>query len=141
MQKFTLYSLVDITETKVFRNSPNVLPEARKQQQNFDTTMQILGLRANIYYDSPPQKLEDADVSEYNFGTALSKDVHTVWKFDFEVEYDGAFEVDSNPVGGMLQDFDLIPIITNLDETAKINNNVFLTADKKYKNISFNLRI
>lgn len=140
MQNFTLYSLVDITETKVYRSAPNLLPEARKQQQNFDTVMQILGLRANIYYESSPEKLDDVDLSDYEFGSALNKENHTVWKFNFSVEYDGAFDVDSNPVGGLLTDFDLIPIITALDETARINNNVFLTTDKKYKNIYFNLR-
>jgi hypothetical protein len=140
MQKFTIYTVVDITETKVYRNSTNLLPEARKQQQNFDTFMQILGLRANIYYDKPPIKSEDTDVSELGFGTEMSKNLHTLWKFDFSVEYDGAFAEGDDQTAGLVNDFDLIPIITALDESARINNNVFLTTDKKYKNIVFKVQ-
>jgi hypothetical protein len=32
-------------------------------------------------------------------------------------------------------DFDLVPVISGLNETIKINNNVFRTKDKKAKNI------
>ena len=33
------------------------------------------------------------------------------------------------------KDFDLVPVISGLDETIEINNNVFRTTDKKAKNI------
>jgi hypothetical protein len=33
------------------------------------------------------------------------------------------------------QDFDLVPVVPNLNETIKINNNVFRTNDKKAKNL------
>ena len=139
MQKFTTYTVVDITETKVYRNNPNVLQQARQQQQNFNTFMQILGLRANIYYDKSPVKIENADISQYDLGTSIIDQKQTIWQFDFTVEYDGAFAEGESQTTGLINDFDLVPIITALDETARINNNVFLTTDQKYKNICFKL--
>lgn len=139
MQKFTIHTVVDITETKVYRNNPNLLQQARQQQQNFDTFMQILGLRANIYYDKSPIRIENTDVSQYDLGTSIITQKQTIWQFEFSVEYDGAFAQEEDQTAGLINDFDLVPIITALDETARINNNVFLTTDKKYKNICFKI--
>lgn len=122
--KFELYTLIDITRTDARRGDN---PSAYKKQQNYLTVLNTIGLRANPTINKHPQITKDYPM----FGTAY-KNQQTVWKLDFDVEFEAATSVDM-----MKDDFDLIPIITSLDETAIIKDDVFLTRDKQYCNIVF----
>jgi len=50
------------------------------------------------------------------------------------MEYDGALDVET-----LVNDFDLIPIITQLDETANFENAHFLTKNTALTNITFQI--
>lgn len=122
--KFEIYTLVDITETRARRGDD---PLKYKQQQNYLTVLQTIGMRANpTVYKSP------SIVDEYpKFGTAYEK-TNRVWKLNFDIEYE-----DGHNIELLKNDFNLVPFISELNETAKFKDNAFITDDKKHCNIVF----
>lgn len=110
---YSLYTLVDITETKQRHGGDTV---ARCQQQNFDTVLQTLGLCGNVYYTNSPEQVP-ADV----FGDITK----TAWKFEWEMEIEDLFTKDGNPIAVLKEIFEYVPIITNLTETVPIEKPMF----------------
>ena len=45
-----------------------------------------------------------------------------MWIFDFDVDRQEVFSTATNEFGAIVNDFNNIPVISKLDETAKINN-------------------
>lgn len=125
--RFRLYTLIDITETGARRGDD---PKAARQQQNFLTVLQTIGLRVNPTYTKSPQTLTDSP-AKLGLGKHY-KGKHSVWQFDFEIEYEDALNINM-----LNSDFNLIPVIDDLDETAKFDNNAFITQDPAYSNIIF----
>ena len=126
--KFKLTTVVDITETNARRGDDKRLVN---QQANYYTMLQTIGLRVNIDPISCVAQLGSID--KLSFGTAI-KGKQRYWEFMFEVEYEDALSLDM-----LVLDFDLVPIITGLDETAKITNNVFRTGHPNDTNIVFEI--
>lgn len=120
--KYELLTLVDITETGEHHGPDNKLVN---QQANYNTVIQCLGLRSNPY----PIKCvsHHESIKDIDFGTRF-RGVHRYWQFLFEIEY-GIPEL-----ADMLSDFDLVPVIPSLDETAKLNPAIFSTQDTKSTN-------
>ena len=127
--KFKLYTLVDITETGARRGED---PKRMRQQQNFLTVLQTIGLRVNPTYIKEPNLINESP-SKYNLGKTY-KNKQNIWEYTFEIEYEDALDVQT-----LINDFDLIPIITGLDETVKFKNDVFLTKNDELNNIYFEL--
>lgn len=127
--RFRLYTLVDITETGARRGDD---PKAARQQQNFLTVLQTIGLRVNPTYTRSPQILEDTP-SRLGLGKNY-KNKQRVWQFNFEIEFEGALDVDI-----LNTDFNLIPVIDGLDETVKFDNSVFITQNPQKSNIIFEI--
>ena len=125
--RFIIHTLVDITETGSRRGDD---PKQHRQQQNFLTVLQTIGLRVNPTYLEAPEVIKEVP-SKLGLGTSF-KTKQSVWKYTFDMEYDGALDVET-----LVNDFDLIPIITQLDETAKFENAHFLTKNTALINISF----
>ena len=127
--RFKLYTLVDITETGARRGED---PKLHRQQQNFLTVMQTIGMRVNPTYVKPPHTINDIP-SKYNLGNKY-KTKQSIWEYTFDIEYQDGLDIDT-----LQNDFDLIPIITDLDETAKFENAHFITKNTALTNISFQL--
>jgi hypothetical protein len=127
--RFIIHTLVDITETGSRRGED---PKQYRQQQNFLTVMQTIGLRVNPEYISPPTIISEVP-SKLGLGTSY-KTKQSIWKYAFDMEFEGALDVET-----LVNDFDLIPIITGLDETAEFNNAHFLTKNTALTNISFQI--
>jgi len=125
--RFVIHTLVDITETGSRRGED---PKQYRQQQNFLTVMQTIGLRVNPTYVNSPEVVKEVP-SKLGLGTSY-KTKQRVWKYTFDMEYDGALDIET-----LVNDFDLIPIITQLDETAKFENAHFITKDLSICNIFF----
>lgn len=125
--RFRLRTLVDITETGARRGDD---PKSAQQQQNFLTVLQTIGLRVNPSYNKSPLVITETPV-KLGLGRAY-KNKHTIWQFDFEIEYEAALSIEM-----LNSDFNLIPVIDGLDETAKFANSVFVTQDVDYANIFF----
>lgn len=128
---YKLYTTVDITNTGQYR-AESGKETLRWKEQNFQTILQTLGIRANIFYTHKPDILEIKG-SLVGFET---DDIIRVWRFDFETERESLFEADNSPVGYLLQDFEGIPYIAGLDECMEQNYNVFVT-DGAARNIVF----
>ena len=127
-----VYTLIDITETKSYRSADQKL---NHQQTNFMTFLQTLMLTMNFFYDKAPTLIEcdEKKLKELGFGTDY-KGSHNVWCLEARVD-EGRQVPD---VETLQNDFDLVPVIPNLNETILINNNVFRAKDKKARNITFN---
>ena len=120
-------TLVDITETGARRGED---PLAYRQQQNFLTVLQTIGLRTNIEYSSGPKVITGIS-KEKNLGSDY-KGEQTIWQFEFTSPAPDSLTVDM-----LNNDFNLIPIITDLAETAKFKNPVFITQNDKINNTNF----
>ena len=94
--------------------------------------MQTIGLRVNPTYITSPEIVEEVP-SKLGLGTSY-KTKQSVWKYVFDMEYEGALDIET-----LVNDFDLIPIITQLDETAKFENAHFITKNTALNNISFQI--
>lgn len=123
--RFRLKTLVDITPTNEYRKSSF----ESSQQANYNTVINVLGLRANPLFYSI--KEQDLDLNGLGFGSNYRGEKH-MWILDFEIEQTGAHNLNA-----MNEDFHLVPIITGLGESVQINNNMFITKDEQFKNIIF----
>jgi len=129
---YNLYTLVDITHTGQYRAEPGK-EAARWKEQNFNTIIQTLGIRSNVFYSINPTLVEvKGKVVGFN-----TNDIIRVWRFDFESERDFVYEKDGDPVGFLKDDFNLVPYINGLDELMEQKYAVFVT-EGKGKNIVFN---
>lgn len=126
--RFKLSTLVDITETNARRKEDQKL---FRQQTNYNTVLQTIGLRVNL--NPLSIKSDVQNVKDLGFGKSITGK-QRYWEFIFDVEYEGALTVDM-----LNNDFDLIPVITELDETAHINNKIFRTTCPNDCNIVFEI--
>lgn len=119
---YKLYTLVDITHTGQHRPEPNK-EMLRWKEQNFQTVLQTLGIRANITYHTPPEAFEVAG-KLVGFDT---DDIIRVWRFDFSTERDFLYESEGDPIKYLKDDFHLVPYIGGLDELMEQQRTVFNT--------------
>lgn len=77
---------------------------SRNQQRNYETLLQIFGLRTQ------PQEITQPVCD------------HKVWQFTFESENEGVFGVHNNPdpLAGLLIDCEGVPMILNLTEQSSL---------------------
>ena len=127
------YSLIDITKTDVTKYTPE-LERMRNKQRNWETVMQVLGLRTQIM-GVKQLATDSVDLTRYKFGKNYSGR-HRVWTFEFEVEFQNLYLKDFDPYGVLKYDFSHAPIILGLDETAQPPMPLFYT-DGASKNIYF----
>ena len=126
---FRINTLIDITETKARRQDNDKF--AYKQQANFQTLLQTLGLRTQVFYNNSPS-FGELSTSKFDFSDKyIGK--QNVWTFDFYIEYEDGLSLDM-----LTEDFDLIPIITGLNETIDTDKALFRTTGKD-KNILFSV--
>jgi len=122
---FTVFTLVDITDTGVKRGTST----SAKQAQNLSTLLQAVGLRCQPIISSV-LKIPNSDLSEYAFGTNHATGTDTIWALKFATEHS-----DQTNVPSLTEDLNNLPIYTGLDETVVINS--VSTVDPATKNIYF----
>mgnify|MGYP001033778242 FL=1 len=118
-----IYTLVDITETGL-RKGPDRI--AVGQQSNYDTLIQTIGLRAN----PEPIRITQHNGSIKGFGSDY-KNKLTYWEFEF------AMPEGSTSKDALVDDLNLVPIVSGLTENMKFDIDVFKTKDTKSCNIFF----
>ncbi len=128
--RYKIYTLVDITKTGQYRNEPG-RELARLQQQNFDTVLQTIGMRANLSYVTPPKVKIDIPKNYNMKGDELSN----IWIFDWEVDREDLFLYNDDELYRLKEDFDLVPYISGLTETVKKEPAIFRSGE----NISFEI--
>jgi hypothetical protein len=115
-------TLVDITKTNIQKEW--IDPLKKKQQDNYQTLLQALEMRANIFpLGAPKENIMDWSIYGY------SKKERT-WIWNFYIEQDDIFLLDDNPIGWMLNDIDYVPFNINCNETAKFKQAHFSTRIK-----------
>ena len=126
MERIQIFTVIDMTETNVGRSGE---AKQRNQQANYNTVVQTAGLRVNPMPIALESKVDVVD--GIGFGSSI-KDKQRYWVFTFQHEFENALIIDQ-----LKDDFDLVPVITGLDETALINNSAFRTKDSVETNIVF----
>lgn len=115
---FQLLTLVDITATGVTRTVQGKELE-RNQQRNFETVLQVLSLRTQPQIRHWPEVIEFTDEDVRFFFGEMYTGPQRVWKMDFGADHPAAYSVDHEPLSGLEKDFEQVPVITGLTETAR----------------------
>jgi hypothetical protein len=118
---FQGFSLVDITATGVTRGGNDSIE--RNQQRNWETVLQCIGLRTQPQNIQPPVVIT-TEVDFLEFGDFYSG-IHQIWKWSWTVEGTEVYNLPNKPLGGLQQDFEQVPIITYLTETARFMLPIF----------------
>lgn len=118
--RFRVQTLVDVTETNARRSDDSF---KWRQQQNYMTLLQTVGLRVNPTIESSP-KMNKMSVGNMGFGSYSGK--QNVWSFTFSIEYEHGLTVNM-----LEEDFNLVPVVNNLDETIKLEESIFVTSGEK----------
>jgi hypothetical protein len=122
MRKVECHSLFDITNTGINGHTRNIafpvadkngnqimtsaeLNRARNQQRNFDTLLQLIGLRTQMFNIESPKVCT----------TTLFPD-KKCWQFSFEIEANAQWLVDNDEFWVLKQDSDNTPMIVGLTE-------------------------
>ena len=126
---FKLATLVDITSTGVVRsNGTPLMNFKRNQQRNFETVLQVLSLRTQPHIpQSPHATIDNIGKSQVVnwFGETYQNQNQTVWLFYFTAEHPSAYDTNDGTLKGLFTDFEKVPIITGLNETAKFMLPIF----------------
>ena len=120
---FQGYSLIDITATGVFRGQDEGSLE-RNQQRNWETVIQCIGLRTQPHHIQEPVPADLIDVANAEFGDFYSGS-QRIWTWSWAVEQDGIYDLNDQLLLGLQQDFEQVPIITGLTETARFMLPIF----------------
>ena len=130
--KFKLYTLIDITDTKI--TNPKQSKQGFYQAQNLNSFVQTISLRTqpNIIKIS---FLGNKDLKNFKFGNEYKK--RKVWKIDFTCENPTAWKRDDNYVALLEQDFNMIPIHLGLKENTKFPLPVVDTVSAEHRNTYF----
>ena len=118
---FQGYSLVDITSTGVIRGREADAMD-RNQQRNWETVLQCMGLRTQPQNIREPESIL-ADLKYLEFGDFYTGE-QKIWTWTWTVESAGVYDTD-RPLSGLLQDFEQVPVITGLTETARFMLPIF----------------
>ena len=118
---FQGFSLIDITATGVTRGDND--STERNQQRNWETVLQCIGLRTQ------PQNVQEpitdiVNLKHLDFGDFYTGE-QSVWTWYWTVENTGVYDIHNKPLGGLQQDFEQVPIITGLTETARFMLPIF----------------
>jgi hypothetical protein len=122
----TCLTLIDITNTGVTKGQS----DARDQHRNWESVIQMLSLKTQPIIIRNPKCFKDEDLENMDFGE-FYQGPHHVWAFQFRGERDDFYSIEQ-----LEEDFDLVPIILGLDETARFMLPIFHTGGT-LKNIYF----
>jgi hypothetical protein len=122
----TCLSLIDITATGILRGTG----ETRDQQRNWESVLQVLGLKTQPLIIREPVCFQNEDLDFFEFGE-FYEGKHSVWAFQFRGERDDFYLLEQ-----LEEDFDQVPVTLGLEETARFMLPIFHTHGT-LKNIYF----
>jgi hypothetical protein len=142
LQFITIYTLFDITKTgvlKMFNADISVFVDdadqlvrnrtewdrSRNQQRNWETVMQIIGLRAQPIMLENPQKITDFSLSGLGFGESYGNS-QTVWVTSFATDHADVYSTSTDPVGLLKTESTFVPMIMGLKESANITKSCII---------------
>ena len=119
---FQGYTLVDITATGVTRGDND--SQERNQQRNWETVLQCMSLRTQPLHIQEPVTATFEDISIAEFGEFYTG-AQQIWTWSWAVEREEVYDLPNGPLAGLHQDFEQVPIVTGLDETARFMLPIF----------------
>lgn len=105
----TFMTLFDITPTNVTRGES----VERDQQRNWETILQLLGLKTQVIIERLPIKFTGESMENFDFGECYTGP-QTVWAMQFSGERPDFYNVHE-----LEDDFNQVPLNTGLNETAR----------------------
>ncbi len=148
MYEYRVHTLVDITNNGTLHkpfpfkslggeviHDKHSLAIARNQNNNFNTMIQLLQMRGNITWETPPMRT-NGTLGNSKFGT-LYEGKQTSWHFTFFTEQNEVYGDENNQVQQLIEDFNTVPIINFCKETATFPTSTFITHDFKTINTYF----
>ena len=133
MDYVTGFTLVDITRTGVTHNRPEH-EHQRNQQRNWETVIQCMGLRTQPLDIRGPKTME-MYIDQDTFGE-MYQGRQRVWCWTFYAERTGTWAEDGNELALLHKDFNEVPVIQGLEETARFILPIFYTKGA-IKNVFF----
>jgi hypothetical protein len=127
MRDILMTTLVDITNTGVIKGES---PE-RDQMRNWQSVLQVLGLRTQVNVIAGPEVFQLEDLEGLDYGEDY-RGQHNVWAMRF-------CEMDANDIYSvkeLREDFNEVPVIVGLEETARFMLPIFFSYGT-LKNIHF----
>ena len=141
MHEYRIHTLVDIsdngnlkkqfpftTTSGVKVHDKHTLAVARDQNSNFATMLQLLQMRGNITWDHPPKQVELPNLANHEFGSYY-EGAHTTWHFQFFTEQSGVYGDFVDPTESLVEDFSLVPVVTECRNTAHFPIQTFVTKE------------
>ena len=134
-EKYSIYTLVDITPTGALRPGIEYAQQKVNQQKNLNTLLQTVSMRSVF---------TDYTVSQINKASELPEQVtsmpmfqskkrkYSVWRLDFETDRDGVFGTNYQH---LIDDLNRVPVITGLSGTYQEKNGSFYTAGNKINTV------
>jgi len=136
LEFFYLLTLVDITPTGVTRSTATNEHE-RNQQRNWETVLQVLGIRAQpTVITGPMTDTISADLVKHVFGEMYHGREQRIWAVGFCNEHRDVYLDENGRLSKLADDFNQVPIIAGLDETARFMLPIFY-CEGALKNIAF----
>jgi hypothetical protein len=134
---FTCSTLIDITKTDAVRHYNHGMDDSqidydakRNQHRNWQSFLQVLGLRCQPTNMTIPSVKADQDLSAFGSEYTTGK----IWTFHFNVEQEGVLDLPGKPAGLLLEDLHNVPIITGLTSDVTIMTAMLDTVSVAYKN-------
>jgi hypothetical protein len=120
LEYFTGFTLVDITATGETRGHDQ---HCRDQQRNWETVLQVIGLRAQpVELIEPESRV--IPMEHVEFGEFFSGE-HRVWSWLFAIEHATAFAKHNSATALLEECFEQVPVVSGLDETARFMLPIF----------------
>jgi hypothetical protein len=95
-----------------------------------------MSLRTQPQYIQEPEVVVFDNINIAEFGD-FYQGTQRVWTWSWAVEQEEVYSLANNPIGGLQQDFEQVPIVTGLSETARFMLPIFYPYGT-IKNIYFN---
>jgi len=141
MHEYRIHTLVDITQNgninKQFPfksesggmiHNKDTFAIARNQNANFNTMIQLLQMRGNITWDLPPERMDLPNLGNHGYGSYY-EGKHSTWHFQFYSEQAGVYGDILDPTENLVEDFNLIPVLTDCTNTAHFPIQTFITRE------------
>lgn len=120
MNGWICVTLIDITNTGITRGDS----KERNQQRNWETVIQVLSLKTQPIITLGPDRVDDVDFTKYagvkSFFGDFYSGTQSFWGFRFNSENTDIYSIDQ-----LEQDFEQVPVILGLDETARFMLPIF----------------
>jgi hypothetical protein len=122
MARYIIITLVDITRNNITRSETDQLKI--KQQANFNSLIQAIGLRANVSWTADPRY--DKGTLPFGLGGKAA-----YWEWHFDTEREDVFKRDNDAVALLVDDLHGVPVIDGLNNSVDLNPSAFVSKGSK----------